>query len=160
MYASSVAAITLLLYTDSSANCASCASFYIFAAVAYNINMAKVLIIEDNETLNEAYALILTTDGHDVTTAFNGEEGLEQLKSTTPDLILLDMLMPKMDGLEFLRHFKASDFPKTTIIILSNLNEDEQVEEARKLGAHRYILKANTSPRELAARVNHIARHL
>ena len=122
--------------------------------------MTKVLIVEDNETLNEAYKLILEKDGHDVTTAFNGEEGLEKLEALSPDLILLDVLMPKMDGLEFLRHFKADKFPKTTIIILSNLNEDEQVEEARKLGAHRYILKANTSPRELAARVNHIATHL
>lgn len=118
--------------------------------------MTKVLIIEDNETLNEAYKLILEKDGHEVTTAFNGEEGLEKLKDMEPDLILLDMLMPKMDGLEFLRHFTPSNFPKTTIIILSNLNEDEQVEEARKLGAHRYILKANTSPRELAVKVNHI----
>ena len=122
--------------------------------------MSKVLIIEDNETLNEAYKLILEKDGHKVSTAYNGEEGLEKLKSTSPDLILLDMLMPKMDGLEFLRRFKVDKYPKTTIIILSNLNEDEQVEEARKLGAHRYILKANTSPRELAARVNHIAKHL
>ena len=125
--------------------------------------MSKVLIIEDNETLNEAYKLILEKDGHTVWTAFNGEEGLERLKEHTPDMILLDMLMPKMDGLEFLRHYKSdrsANYPETTIIILSNLNEDEQVEEARKLGAHRYILKANTSPRELAARVNHIARHL
>lgn len=122
--------------------------------------MAKVLIVEDNETLNEAYKLILQKDGHEVSTAFNGEEGLAELGKSVPDLILLDMLMPKMDGLEFLRHFKADDFPKTTIIILSNLNEDDQVEEARKLGAQRYILKANTSPRELAARVNHIVRHL
>jgi DNA-binding response OmpR family regulator len=122
--------------------------------------MSKVLIIEDNETLNEAYKLILEKDGHKVSTAYNGEEGLEKLKNLSPDLILLDMLMPKMDGLEFLRRFKVDKYPKTTIIILSNLNEDEQVEEARKLGAHRYILKANTSPRELAARVNHIAKHL
>lgn len=122
--------------------------------------MTKVLIVEDNETLNEAYKLILEKDGHTVSTAFNGEEGLEKLKEVSPDLILLDMLMPKMDGLEFLRHFDAKKYPKTTIIILSNLNEDEQVDEARRLGAHRYILKANTSPRELAARVNHIAQHL
>ncbi len=122
--------------------------------------MTKVLIIEDNETLNEAYRLILEKDGHTVQTAFNGEEGLETLKTYKPNLILLDMLMPKMDGLEFLRHFNPVKYPETTIIILSNLNEDEQVEEARKLGAHRYILKANTSPRELAARVNHIVGRL
>lgn len=122
--------------------------------------MTKVLIIEDNETLNEAYKIILERDGHDVTTAFNGEEGLEKLKDVYPDLILLDMLMPKMDGLEFLRHFSTSKYPKTQIIILSNLNEDEQVEEARKLGAHRYILKANTSPKELAVKVNHIIGRL
>lgn len=122
--------------------------------------MTKVLVVEDNETLNEAYKLILEKDGHEVITAFNGEEGLERLKDFKPSLILLDMLMPKMDGLDFLRHFDSTKFPGTTIIILSNLNEDEQVEEARKLGAHRYILKANTSPRELAARVNHIVGRL
>lgn len=122
--------------------------------------MTKVLIIEDNETLNEAYKLILEKDGHEVATAFNGEEGLEKLQTMTPDLILLDMLMPKMDGLEFLRHYEPGKFPQTQIIILSNLNEDEQVEEARKLGAHRYILKANTSPKELAAKVNHIIGRL
>lgn len=122
--------------------------------------MTKVLIVEDNETLNEAYKLILEKDGHEVITAFNGEEGLARLKDFKPNLILLDMLMPKMDGLDFLRNFDSTKFPGTTIIILSNLNEDEQVEEARKLGAHRYILKANTSPRELAARVNHIVGRL
>ncbi len=122
--------------------------------------MTKVLIIEDNETLNEAYKLILEKDGHEVMTAFNGEEGLDAFKKFNPDLILLDMLMPKMNGLEFLRSFEPEKHPEITIIILSNLNEDEQVEEARKLGAHRYILKANTSPRELATRVNHFIGRL
>ncbi len=116
-----------------------------------------VVLTVDDVTLNDAYRLILEKDGHEVSTAFDGEEGLEKLKQVRPDLILLDMLMPKMDGIEFLKHFKQDSYPDTTIIILSNLNEDEQVEEAYKLGAHRYILKANTSPRELAARVNHIA---
>ncbi len=56
--------------------------------------MTKVLIVEDNETLNEAYKLILEKDGHEVSTAFNGEEGLAKLTEVSPDLILLDMLMP------------------------------------------------------------------
>ncbi len=122
--------------------------------------MPKVLIVEDNVTLNDAYRMILEKDGHDVASAYDGKEGLQKLKSFKPDVILLDMLMPKLDGLGFLKLYDASAHPHTTVIILSNLNEDEQVEEAYKLGAHRYILKANTSPKELAARVNHIVNRL
>ena len=115
--------------------------------------MANVLVIEDNKTLNQAYRLILQREGHDVRVAFNGTEGLELAGITEPDLILLDMLMPVMNGVEFLRNYLPADHPKTTIIILSNLNEDTEVQEALKLGAKKYILKASTSPQELIAHV-------
>ena len=115
--------------------------------------MANVLVIEDNKTLNHAYKLILQKEGFNVRVAYNGKEGLELTKLTEPSLILLDMLMPVMNGIEFLERFKPEDHPDTTIIILSNLNEDSEVQKALKIGAHRYILKASTSPQELIKHV-------
>jgi len=118
--------------------------------------MANVLVIEDNNTLNQAYKLILQREGHDVRVAANGKEGLELTRITKPDLILLDMLMPVMNGVEFLQHYKPADHPDTIIIILSNLNEDSEVQQALQLGAHKYILKASTSPQELIAHVKSV----
>jgi two-component system, OmpR family, response regulator ResD len=115
--------------------------------------MANVLVVEDNKTLNQAYKLILQRENHDVRVAFNGKEALELAKLNDPELILLDMLMPVMNGVEFIEHYKPADHPKTTIIILSNLNEDSEVQRALELGAQKYILKASTSPQELIAHV-------
>lgn len=115
--------------------------------------MANVLVIEDNKTLNQAYKLILQREGHEVRVAYNGKEGLELVKLSDPDLILLDMLMPVMNGVEFLEKYKPASHPKTKIIILSNLNEDTEVQHALQLGAQKYILKASTSPQELIAHV-------
>lgn len=115
--------------------------------------MANVLVIEDNKTLNHAYKLILQKEGFNVRVAYNGKEGLELVKLSEPSLILLDMLMPVVNGIEFLQKFKPADHPDTTIIILSNLNEDSEVQKALKLGAHKYVLKASTSPQELIAHV-------
>lgn len=116
--------------------------------------MANVLVIEDNKTLNHAYKLILQKEGFNVRVAYNGREGLELAQLSEPSLILLDMLMPIMTGIEFLEQFKPADHPDTTIIILSNLNEDSEVHKALKLGAHKYILKASTSPQELITHVH------
>ncbi len=115
--------------------------------------MSHVLVVEDNKTLNQAYKLILQREGHEVRVAYNGKEGLELVKLAEPDLILLDMLMPVMNGVEFLENYHASEHPNTTVIILSNLNEDTEVQHALKLGAQKYILKASTSPQELIAHV-------
>lgn len=115
--------------------------------------MADVLVIEDNKTLNQAYRLILQREGHDVRVAYNGQEGLELVKLAEPSLILLDMLMPIMNGVDFLKHFKTAEHPNTKVIILSNLNEDSEVQQALALGADKYILKASTSPQELIEHV-------
>src|SRR6266542_2044046 len=97
--------------------------------------MAKILIVEDNESLNQVYKFILEKEGHLVNSAFNGKEGLKAAKQDPPDLILLDMLMPEMDGLSFLRKFNLSKKSKLKIVLLTNLDEDEGIKEAQKLGA-------------------------
>lgn len=116
--------------------------------------MAKILIVEDNKTLNQVYTFILEKEGYQVSRAFDGDEGLQAAKKLEPEVILLDILMPKMDGITFLKKYYRSKPPETVVIILSNLDEDPEVEEARKLGAQDYILKATISPSELAAIVN------
>lgn len=112
--------------------------------------MAKILIVEDEKALNEAYELILKKEGHKVQTAFNGQDALEQCKSFKPELILLDLRMPKMDGVTFLKELKpAKTGPAPKIIVFSNYDNHEEIDSAFELGASRYILKAWSSPTEL-----------
>jgi DNA-binding response OmpR family regulator len=115
--------------------------------------VANILIVEDNESLNDVYKLILTKAGYNVKTAFNGAEALKAVKQKLPDLILLDMLMPQMGGLGFLKKFNPPKDTKIKVIILSNLDEDQDIKEAQKYGATKYILKASLSPSELVAQV-------
>jgi CheY-like chemotaxis protein len=113
--------------------------------------MAKVLIVEDERTLNEAYELVLKREGHDVKVAFNGEEALKVFEEQKPELLLLDLRMPKMDGVEFLKHLKPEkNYPDVKIIIFSNYDDQKEIDSAFKHGANRYILKAWSSPKELA----------
>jgi DNA-binding response OmpR family regulator len=116
--------------------------------------IAQVLVVEDNQTLSQAYKLILQKEGYKVRTAADGSEALELTSLIDFSTILLDMLMPVMSGVEFLEHFKPKEHPNTTIVILSNLNEEGEVHKAIKLGADRYILKSSISPQELIAQVS------
>lgn len=112
--------------------------------------MAKILIVEDEKLLNEAYELVLKKEGYDVAAAFNGEEALELFAKHKPDLILLDLRMPKMDGVEFLKQLEAKGkHPELSVIVFSNYDEQKEIDEAFKHGATRYILKAWSSPKEL-----------
>lgn len=111
---------------------------------------ASILIVEDESALNEAYQLILKQAGYNIATAFNGNEALEIIKKFDPDIILLDLRMPHMDGVEFLRHYKLKEkHPDVKVIIFSNYDMQKEIDEAYKLGAHRYILKTWASPKEL-----------
>ncbi len=111
---------------------------------------ASILIVEDESALNEAYQLILKQAGYNIATAFNGNEALKIIKNFDPDIILLDLRMPHMDGVEFLRHYKLKEnHPDVKVIIFSNYDMQKEIDEAYKLGAHRYILKTWASPKEL-----------
>lgn len=119
--------------------------------------MAKILIVEDDRLLSDAYRLILKKHGHDVVVAFNGKEGLEKAESHKPAIILLDLLMPEMDGIEFLENYRPkTKHPGVAVVILSNLGDEKKVEKAMEFGAYKYIVKAHAKPDELSMIVNHL----
>lgn len=114
----------------------------------------KVLIVEDEALLNEAYQTILGKEGFDHKSAYNGEEALKILEDFTPDVILLDLRMPKMNGIEFLKAFDDAKKKDVKIIIFSNYDVQKEIDEAFALGATRYMLKAWATPKELVRVVN------
>lgn len=111
-----------------------------------------VLLVEDDLILNDAFTIMLGKMGFYVISAFNGKEALEQIELMSPDIILLDLLMPVMDGKEFLKKYK--NVKSIPIIVFSNLDSKDDVGEALDLGASRYMLKAWASPQELARIIN------
>jgi len=113
--------------------------------------MANILIVEDDKDLNNAYRIILESENHGVETAFNGKEALKALETFTPDLILLDLLMPIMGGLEFLQHYDlVNKHPDVKVLIFTNMENSPEVTEAYSLGAARCIIKSWTAPQNLA----------
>lgn len=109
-----------------------------------------VLIVEDEQALNNAYQIILRTAGYNVRVAYNGQEALDSASETEPALILLDLRMPRMDGIEFLREYKLLErHPNVRVVVFSNYDMQKEIDDAYKLGADRYILKALASPKEL-----------
>ncbi|MDB5177200.1 MAG: sigma-54-dependent Fis family transcriptional regulator [Candidatus Saccharibacteria bacterium] len=109
----------------------------------------SVLVVEDEAILLEAYELILGTAGYTVFTARNGIEALEQLKKVTPDVMLLDIFMPEMDGREVLRNLDKADYPEMKIIVCSNLSDSNASQEVLRNGADDFVLKSSLGPMEL-----------
>lgn len=116
--------------------------------------MANILVVEDDKDLNNAYSIILTSQGHEVETAFDGQEALDKLSNFKPQLILLDLLMPIMGGLEFLQHFDLKAHPDVKVLIFTNMENSPEVAASYKLGAHRCIIKSWTAPHNLARVIN------
>lgn len=116
--------------------------------------MANILIVEDDKDLNNAYSIILSSQDHVVESAFDGQEALDKLNSFKPDLILLDLLMPIMGGLEFLQHFDLKAHPDVKVLIFTNMENSPEVAESYKLGAHRCIIKSWTAPHNLSRVIN------
>lgn len=113
--------------------------------------MKKILIVEDEKALNEAYQTILTKEGYKVSSALDGDEALEITELMEPDLILLDLRMPHIGGIEFLKKYELKKkHPKVKVIVFSNLDTQSEIDEAYELGAQTYMLKAWASPKELA----------
>ncbi len=113
--------------------------------------MARILVVEDDQDLNKAYSIILRHEGHEVVEAYDGKEALDKLENFEPDLILLDLLMPIMGGLEFLQESNlTTKHPAVKVLIFTNMENSPEVSAAYKLGAHRCIIKSWTAPHNLA----------
>ncbi len=113
----------------------------------------SVLIVEDEKVLRDVYELILTSSGYSVYTAQNGAEGLEQLKKHKPDILLLDIFMPIMDGREVLNNLDKIEYPNLKIAVCSNLSDSKVIEEVLHNGADKFVLKSSLGPEELKSLV-------
>lgn len=120
--------------------------------------MARVLIVEDDRDLNTAYQIILKKAGYEVGSALNGKEALERVSSFRPDLILLDLLMPIMGGLEFLQNYNLEQHPGVKVLIFTNMENSPEVNEAYDLGATRCIVKSWTAPQSLAKVIDDVLK--
>lgn len=121
--------------------------------------MSRILIVEDEALLQDVYELVLTRHGHNVRVAANGEEGLNVLEEEIPELILLDIFMPVMDGKEFLRRFDRQRFPDTKVVVYTNLSDDATKRAMFRLGADKFVLKASMSPDDLIKLVEATLAH-
>lgn len=104
----------------------------------------KILFVEDEPTLQKAISEVLTQEGFQVFSALDGEKGIEMIKTEKPDLVLLDLILPKKDGFEVLKEMKeAEELKDIPVIVLTNLEGIGDVEKALSLGATTYLVKAN-----------------
>ncbi|MDP3697520.1 MAG: response regulator [Candidatus Taylorbacteria bacterium] len=114
-----------------------------------------ILLVDDDPLINRMYQVKLSEDGYNVEIAANGEEALIKARKHKPDLILLDLMMPKMNGIEALKELKKDETTKNIkIIILTNLEDKEgNLEKAKEMGALDYLIKAETDLKVLSEKV-------
>jgi DNA-binding response OmpR family regulator len=117
----------------------------------------KILLVEDDPFISEMYIMKFEKAGYDCEFASTGKDGLEKARSWKPDLVLLDILIPEMDGFEVLSTLKkdtaTSHIP---VIMLTNLGQKEDIEKGKSLGAAAYIIKAHFTPQEVADKVKSV----
>jgi len=119
----------------------------------------KILIIEDDKFLRELMVRKLVNDGYEAIEATNGEEGVRTAKAEKPDLILLDLILPGIDGFESLTRIrKDQEIANIPVIILSNLGQKEDIEKGLRLGATDYLIKAHFAPGEIAEKIASILK--
>ena len=118
------------------------------------MRMAKIAIIEDDQAISQMYRLKFDAEGYEVETAANGKLGLKLAEQMRPDIVLLDLMMPEMNGDEMLEKMRATDWGKDIkVIILTNVGEQEAPEGLKQLGVRRFIVKAEMTPRQVAEMV-------
>ena len=117
----------------------------------------RILIVEDDAILRSAYETVLTMEGYRVHTASDGLQALETAGHEEFDVILLDMLMPNLGGLEFLQRFQVkAKHPATKIIVFSNMSVPSDVKDALRLGATKYLTKSSFTPKEMESIITEV----
>jgi len=113
--------------------------------------MAKVAIIEDDLAIAQMYRMKFEAEGFTVDIAENGKLGLELCEVMKPDVVLLDLMMPEMNGDEMLQIMRETEWGKTTpVVVLTNIGEQEAPDSLKKLGVSAFIVKAEMTPRQVA----------
>lgn len=114
----------------------------------------KILIIEDEEIMLDLLKKKMVQEGYDVLVARNGEEGLRLIKEKRPDIVLSDIIMPKMSGLEVLKEKKKdSEIKDIPVIVISNSGQPVELDKAQRLGASDWLIKTEFDPREVVNKV-------
>lgn len=117
----------------------------------------KVLLVEDDKMIIDMYTLKFTQEGFDVTQAENGKDGLDKASQVDPDVILLDIILPQMDGFTVLKALKEDDKTKDVpVVLLTNLGQDGDVKKGLELGATDYLIKANFTPAQVVDKVKSV----
>lgn len=114
----------------------------------------KILIVEDDKFLSEMYVSKLKEAGFEIEAAYDGLECLKMIKEFQPDLILLDIVLPRTDGFEILQKIKKDPvWQKVKVVALTNLGQKDEVEKGLRLGADDYVIKAHFTPTEVVAKI-------
>lgn len=117
----------------------------------------KILLVEDEQFIRDLYTRELTKSGFQVTSAQDGQSGLDQLKQQAFEVLLLDIMLPGMNGLQLLREFKTQNPTSTMItILLTNLGQEAVIKEGFELGAQAYLIKASYTPEQVVNEVKSI----
>lgn len=118
--------------------------------------MKKILIVEDDQFLREFYEELLTSEGYKVDSAADGEVGFTKVHQGGWDLILLDIMLPKKDGIQILKQLQtqAPLSPNKAIVALTNLGQDNVINEVFKWGANGYLIKSAMNPEQILAEIN------
>ena len=118
---------------------------------------SKIILVEDDKMLADMYITKFSKEGLEVMRADDGEKGLAMIKEKKPDLVLPDIIMPKLDGFAVLREIKNDkELADTHVLLLTNLGQSEDVDKGKKLGADDYFIKANHTPAEIVEKVKYI----
>lgn len=119
----------------------------------------KVLLVDDDQALRKLYTIELSGRQYTVAEAVDGQDGVDKAKSEKPDLILMDIMMPKLDGIAALSKMKSDAAIKSIpVIMLTNFGQESLVQQAFALGAADYLLKYKVTPAEMAEKVNQVLK--
>ncbi len=115
--------------------------------------MKKILVVEDEEILRSLLQKRLSEEGYEVDVARDGLEGMEKIREKRPDVILLDIIMPNMDGFEMMEEMKKESISDIPIIVVSNSGQPVEIDRAQKLGARDWLVKTEFDPQEVVDKV-------
>ena len=119
----------------------------------------KLLLVEDDTTLSKMYQRKFEADGFSVATAYDGLEGLKKMAEEKPDLVILDIMLPRLDGVSVFKKMRSTpETFKTPVLLLTNLDQEDTVFECFKLGAVDYLLKSTVTPDQVVKKIENLLK--